>query len=341
MQPTLRCRPCRPATADPRRLLRLRRRDPLEPVRGVQRVRGAQRPPPRLHPHDQRHQPGRERLGALRAQRGHLRRVLRPVRGGVPRPGSRGRGAGADAAAGRRDPPGDGRSGAPLPRAARHGVPHQQLGELRRLPRRCPGRRSRRRPRPVPPRDREQQGRRAEARPALLRAGLRDARGGARGGRVPRRPRREPQAGRRHGHDHDQGGRPGATRSPTSKRWWASLCAEACCGRRLLDEHRRAEEDGLLLGVDGVRPAGRAPGLGPRHAVDLVACRRSARRAGPSRSSTHPCSPAPPGATRSRWRSGSGPRSRRAGRRATGRAARPGPPPPARRARRARRARPG
>ena len=42
-----------------------------------------------------------------------------------------------------------------------------------------------------------------------------------------------------------------------------------------------AQELGLLLGVDGVGAGGRAARLVARHPVDRVACRRSARRAGP------------------------------------------------------------
>ena len=42
-------------------------------------------------------------------------------------------------------------------------------------------------------------------------------------------------------------------RSPTSKRLWASRSAEmVLAGERLVDEHRRTQEDLLLLGVDGV-----------------------------------------------------------------------------------------
>ena len=61
---------------------------------------------------------------------------------------------------------------------------------------------------PVRRRDRVEQGRRPQARAALLRAGLRAARRRAARVRVPRRPRRQPQAGPGHGHDDHQGRRP-------------------------------------------------------------------------------------------------------------------------------------
>ena len=80
----------------------------------------------------QRHEPRHQRVGEARAQRGRLRRVLRPVRGRVPRARPSGRGPRDARAAARRDPPGGGRGDPPLPRRrARHGVPDEQLRHRR------------------------------------------------------------------------------------------------------------------------------------------------------------------------------------------------------------------
>ena len=64
--------------------LRLRRRDPLEPVRGVRAATSAARAARRLHPRLNATEPRHERLGPARAQRGRPRRVLR--RCSRPRP---------------------------------------------------------------------------------------------------------------------------------------------------------------------------------------------------------------------------------------------------------------
>ena len=174
--------PARPLMGDPRRVLRLRRRRAVEPVRGLQPLRGGPRPARATSSARSTPRPRRQRVGPLRAQRRHLRRVLRPVRGGVPGTGPRGRRPRASCRCWRA------RS------ARRWSRPCAAASE--RLVTACltnnwvafDDAAAAERARPgldevlgaVPPRRRVEPGRRAQARPALLRAGLRARRGRAR-----------------------------------------------------------------------------------------------------------------------------------------------------------------
>ena len=179
------------------------------PVRDLRPLRGGQRAARRVHPLGQRHQPPRQRLGAPRAQRDRLRRVLRRLRGRGPGAGGR---VDARHCCSRLE----------------HGPPTGMVEAVRRCGERLfktglltnnfvsPGDTAsgvagdgtgpaRRRPRPLRRGGRVVGRRGTQARPPLLPDGLRAARHRAAPGRLPRRPRRQPEAGTRPGHDHHQG----------------------------------------------------------------------------------------------------------------------------------------
>ena len=125
----------RTAPVIPGRAVRLRRRHPLEPVRGLRPATSeANGLPEGLHPPPQRHQPRHQRLGAARAQRG--RASTSSATCSRPRPwplGARGR---RPRGACRCSPARSARRWSRPSGGARerleHGVPHEQLRRLRR-----------------------------------------------------------------------------------------------------------------------------------------------------------------------------------------------------------------
>ena len=159
----------------------LRRRDPVQSVRGVPSLRGGARAAARTSSARQFGRARRQRVGPPRAFRDHARAVRPRVRPGIGRPRPRGAGGRRARAARRRGASGDGdRARSGEGGGTVDGVPDQQrVRRRRRLGRRCPPRRGsgdgplRRRP------GVEQAGR-AQARAGVLRARL----------RAPRRRRR-------------------------------------------------------------------------------------------------------------------------------------------------------
>ena len=122
-----------------RRALGLRRRDPLQPVRGVQPLRARARPARSTSSARQRHQPARQRLGAPRAQRAHRAEfddvfAAESEALGHRVPGADVLGAAVAATSGRRwSTLLDRVKAAGLP----HRVPHQQRGQRRHAPERA------------------------------------------------------------------------------------------------------------------------------------------------------------------------------------------------------------